>query len=340
MLKRMWIGLVAGVLLLLAMPHHQVEASGTTFTIAPVLRDKASQDSGYFDIMTKPGATVPLTVRITNRTKTTKTLKVSAADAYTGDNGQIGYAPGGPKDDSATVRLSDITTGTGKIKLAGGKSRRVTLYVKVPKAGIKGEVVGSFHVKDVASYGKNSTQGMTIANQYAMYSAVVLRTSNKYVSPELRLKKITVTTQTGQAAVLARLQNYKPQLFGKMTIKAKVYRVGSKKAFLTREVSDYAMAPNSHFDFGLFTKEALLPGKYELDLTAKSGVKTWHFGRKFTVSQKKADAVNKETSAKVPSAFPWWIIVIIVLLLVIIGLLLFLLWKRRKRDDDEDKTQA
>lgn len=315
------------------MPTQTTHAQGASFALRPVYNAESKQVA-YFNISAKPGETVTLAADVINEANTTKTIKVSINDAYTTYAGQVAYDPAGPRDNSAKYRLTELTQKPQTVKLNAGEQRRVTFTIPVPKNGFQGELAGSFYAIDTQSYQKSTQGKMTVGNKYAMYSAIILRTSQKYVTPELKMPKLDMGMQAGSAAILATLQNIKPQMFGKMNISAKVYKDDGKKAIISREVNNYSMAPNSHFAFGVYSSHAFTEGKYTIDLTAKSGVKTWHFRKSMTVTQAKADKVNRAASLKVPNRFPWWILIVIGLLLLIIILLLILLLKRRKKEDE------
>ncbi|WP_461215436.1 DUF916 and DUF3324 domain-containing protein [Lacticaseibacillus sp. GG6-2] len=317
-----------------------VQATGSSFSLTPTLTDAASKDAGYFNIIAKPGQKVTFGATLTNLTDATKRVKVAVANAYTSNNGQVMYDPAGPRDSSAQYRLSALAGKGSTITLPPKASRHISYPVTVPKTGIHGELLGSLHAVDVSTYGKATQGNLTIRNKFAAFSTIILRTNNAYVSPDLKMPKLKIGMQAGHAAMLATLQNVEPQLFGKMRIKAKVYKGNSTKAVMTREVSDYAMAPNSHFKFAVFSGHAFVAGKYTIDLVAKSGTHTWHFRRSLKVSQANANKVNKQANLKVANPFPWWLVALIVLLILIILLLLFLLFKRRKQDrDDAEQDQ-
>ncbi|MFD1393950.1 DUF916 and DUF3324 domain-containing protein [Lacticaseibacillus jixianensis] len=309
-------------------------ANGASFSIKPVFTDAASAKENYFDLLVRPGQTISLPVNVTNVSGVATTVRVSVADAYTGDNGQVGYAPNHRTDDSAQYRLSVLASAPVTLKLAKGATKQAKFTVQVPKGGFKGELVGSLYAADPKAYG-GSGSGLSLKNKFAMYTAIVLRTSPQYVSPDLKLRQVKVGIQNGQAAVLATLQNYRPQMFGQMSVHTKVYQAGSKKPVLTRDVSGYAMAPNSHFNFGTMTDHAFTAGRYTLDLLATSGTRRWHFRRQFQVTQKQAADVNRAASLKMAAPFPWWLLILVIGLALLVLLLIFLLWRRRKQDREE-----
>lgn len=332
-MKKFW-WVLLGIFALMIVPLHPVQAVGSSFTIQPVYPDDTSKGRGYYDMTVKPDTTVPLSIVVRNITDSTKQLKVSVADAYSANNGQVAYDPNGPRDDSAKLRLSDLAGKPVMLKLAGQQQQEVTFNIKVPKAGITGELIGSLYVIDTDSYGNNQNQGVGIKNKFAMYTAVVMRTNDTYVRPDLHLRKFDLDARNGKAEAFATLQNYKPQAFGQMTITAKVYHNNGSKPVLTRTASDYSMAPNSHFDFEIPSDKAFTSGDYKLDLLATSGKRRWHFTRTIHVSQAQAAKIDKSASLKMPG-LPWWVIALIVLLVLFILILLFLLFKRRKKDDEE-----
>ncbi|MBM6411939.1 WxL protein host-binding domain-containing protein, partial [Lacticaseibacillus paracasei] len=94
----------------------------------------------------------------------------------------------------------------------------------------------------------------------------------------------------------------------------------------------------SHFDYALPSKEALSPGTYTLDLTAKAVGKTWHWRRNFTITRQQSEAIEQKLGRETPQK-PWlWIIIAIVLALVIL-VLLWLVWRQRRKGRETDETK-
>lgn len=334
---RWWLaGLVMVVMAVLAVGTQSVHAaSGASFTIAPVLTDsQVGTEDGYFNLMLKPGQEETLAVTVTNLTGKTKRIRVTPTTAGTSNSGQLSYVPGLPTDTSAQYRLSDLMDKGTTITLQPHHASRVSFKLKVPSDGIRGQLLGAIYARDLAGYKQGGT-GVTVVNKFAMVIGVMARTSDKEYAPDLKLMGVRPGVQSNQAAVIARVQNNQPRLFGSMKMVAKVTRKGQSKVLLKRTETNMSMAPNSHFDYGVYSKKALSAGTYTLTLTATAHQWHWQFKRNFTITGKQAAKVNKQTNLKPESHFPWlW--VVIGVLVVIILVLLILLLKRRKDDTEKD----
>ncbi|WP_127849616.1 DUF3324 domain-containing protein [Lacticaseibacillus hulanensis] len=318
------------VLLLIAPVQEAQAATGATFSLSPELTDARSKQSGYFDIVTTGGSTVELHAKLTNLTNSAKKIRVELTNAYTTNAGQVAYNPGAQADSTAEHTLSQLGPAGQVYTLAADESKDVAVKLQVPKDGLNGEVVGALYAQDLKTYGGKG-KGMNLNNRFAMYTAVVVRTSTAYVHPDLRLTRVKTGTQDGQAAVLATVQNTQPQMFGQMTIESKVYRIGAKEPLLTSKKTNYAMAPNSHFVYATRVKKALRSGTYRLELTAKSGTRMWHLHKQFKVSRQAARRVNKVANLKTGPQVAAWVIWLVAVLAVIIIILLVLVLRRHPR---------
>ncbi|WP_461226053.1 DUF916 and DUF3324 domain-containing protein [Lacticaseibacillus suihuaensis] len=311
-----------------------VQAAGAGFAVTPV-SPKDAVAKGYFVVQAPPGSTRKLVVAVANTTGAAKHMRLQVTDAFTQANGEVGYAPNSATDPAAKYRLSELSSAPVNFTLAAHQGREVTITVALPKAAFDGQVLGGIYVEDLADY-DGSGSGMAVANHFSMMVAIQLQNSPQLVAPHLNLTELTVGSQNNAPAVLATLQNDRARLFGKLAITAKVTPAGQSKATVIRSVTDYAMAPTSHFAFGLPLTNALAPGRYELDLLAVAGDYRWHFTRRFTVTAKQSAGTAK---LAVPDATGWvwpWLSIAGVVLLA--ALLWLILWRRRRRRKDEHET--
>lgn len=320
------IGVVLGLVLAGGQPAHA--ASGSRFTLTPVLSDSQSKQAGIFDIVAKPGSQVKIAGKVTNLAGSERTVQVQITNAGITQSGQIDYTPGVDRDKTLKHPLTSMTAGKQTITLAAHQSKQVTFTLNIPQKGFKGMKLGALYAIDPQTYG-GSGKGVSLSNRFSMYTAINLRTSKQYVRPTLKIAKVHYSQQNHQAAVLARLQNPRPELFGQMTVTTKVTKQGSKKVLLSRTAHKQAMAPNAHYDFATMATDGLRAGKYTLQLEAKSGTRKWHFTRHFTVTRKQAAAIDSATSITTPGT-PWYVWVLIGLAVVIIALLGVILWRRHK----------
>ncbi|WP_179393946.1 DUF916 and DUF3324 domain-containing protein [Lacticaseibacillus absianus] len=311
--------------LVCAAPGHPVQAVGAGFTVTPQLpANQLDRAAGFFDLRVTPGVAQPLTVVVANRTATAKRLQAQVVTAYTQVNGVVSYAPGAPRDDSAQVRLSEIASKPVTFTLAAHQARPVTMTVVPPASGFTGQVLGALIVQDRSTYAAGgSAAGFGVRNQFTLAVAVQLQVSLTKVAPHLRLGPVRLGTQATRPAVLAQVQNDRPRLFGQLALTATITPTSGGPAVARRQVHDYAMAPNSHFDFAVWPAQDLAPGRYWFTLTATAGQATWRFRRAFTVGQTLSSQAQAAGRQRLWAA--GWLAVLT------LALVLWLGWRRRKR---------
>lgn len=303
-------------------------ATGAQFTVTPQLpANQLGGNAGYFNVLVRPGAQQALTIHLANQASQAKTLRVLPVNAFTQNNGQVSYRPNKAKDPAAKLQLTALTSGPVNVRVGAHQGRDVTYHFAIPQAGFLGTLVGAFNVEDVAAYpdDQSGSQNLAIRNQFAMVVAIQLQTTATaaLMKPHVNLVQVKLGKQDGEAAILARLQNDRPRLFGQMTVKASVVPVGRERIVVTRTARDLEMAPNSHFDYALFLKNGLVAGKYELALTATAGQLTWQFTRQFTVTA----AAAAQTGMPEHGELQWWWLMLGVLLAL--AVLLWARWRRR-----------
>lgn len=317
-------------------------ATGAQYTVSPVIpRNQRTGASNYFDLIVKKGTTQPISVNVTNRSNVQRKLKVALTTAYSQSNGVVAYKPNGPKDSSAQYRLNELGIKPYTLTLKGGATQKATLRVKIPKGGFKGVLLGSVYITDTTPTKDTSSDSMHITNRFATVVGVQLQTSANaidQVPPHLRLQKVTTGIQNGAPAVIATVQNDRPTYWGKMTWSGRITRRGSDKVVMKRTVHNYAVAPNSHLDYGIFSDKALEPGDYTLNLTVSGPNGKWHWQQNFSILAATADKINRKLNLKTSFVMPWWgwlLICLGVLIIILIVLLIVLLWRRKKPDESQ-----
>lgn len=334
-IKRYWPLLLLALLLLCGMRAQNVQAaSGASFTVKPQLtKQQVGSDSGYFNLQLQPHQQQTLAIKITNLTAKTKTLKVTPTNAWTTSGGQLAYSPSKIKANGAQYRFTELLSSSKPltIKLPANATRTVSYKMTMPTQTVRGQILGGLYVLDTASYGGGGS-GMELVNRFAMVVAVQLQSQTQKLAPTLQLGNVKVGTQSAKAAVLATVENTAPRLFNQLTIKARVTRRGESKTLLKRTVKQMSMAPNSHFAYGIYTKNALKAGRYTLHLQASAQSWHWQFTRHFTVSAKQAAKVNKQDKLK-PAAKKRlsWLQMMLIVMAVAIVILAVLLWRALRR---------
>lgn len=298
-------------LLIMLFPSHIVHAQGAGFTVTPQMTAaQVGGNLGWFNLLVKPGVQEKLPVVVANQSDDTKTIHLQLTDAYTQRNGQIGYDPNTQTRINAQTSITAIGSKPVTIKLAPHTGKTVT-FTATPPAFV-GEVLGAIYAQDQTPTAQASSSGFAITNQFAMVVAVAMQTSETTIAPQLTLAQVAANTK----AITAHIQNPKPTLFGKITLKSTVSLQG--KTVLTQTDHDYAMAPNSDLAYQLLPKDPLLPGRYRLVINATAGKAKWHLTKMFTIKK----TVTPETPPKTSTSKPnyTWLFGLAILLALLIGI--------------------
>ncbi|WP_196498344.1 DUF916 and DUF3324 domain-containing protein [Lacticaseibacillus paracasei] len=298
----------------------------------------------YFDLLMGPGKTTTLSVNVINNDEATHRYTISINRAVTNTNTIIDY---GQTKSEPMVGLNQkfnmtsiVSPRTQKITIPGHQQKVVKFKVTMPKITLKGVLLGGVHVRQEIE--KKEESGYT--NRFNFVTTLLMRQSNKSTKANLRLNKVSVTTNN-IGVINASLTNTTAAYLTDLTIKSSLFNANnSEKVIAESKQKARSVAPNTKFNYQLpLRKRKLKSGHYILDLTivSKKTEQTWHWRQTFTISDKDANDVMRITEYYVPT--PWWIWVLIglgVLLLLILLLILWLLFKRRKHDNDDQNESS
>lgn len=306
--------------------------------LQPVIPEvQTDKNSGFFSVNMTAGQTVPMNLQLKNTSNKVVKLKVKPAIASTTVDGSISYEPKkGSKDNSLDLDFTKLGPTVQDITLKSHETRVITQNVTIPAdSQFKGLVVGSFYVwsPDVNKAKQQKAtkkKGVSVYNTYGMYIGAAISVGDaQSVNVDFRLNQVRPGINGGQPAVLANLQNFKPQAVTnqKLTVTAKVYPRGSDKAIKDMGIKKMSFAPNSNVDLPItWGKQDVQAGDYTLKMTAKTSLKTWHFKKNFTISGKQAQAVNQVVPKKRNYMWLW---IALVVLLVIVGIIAIAYFYRR-----------
>ncbi len=320
-MRRLW-WLLVWLLAWSVSPVRVVQAEGAGFTVTPVLpKNQLGGDTGWFNLLVKPGQTQELPVIVANQSAKPKRLHLTLTNAYTQANGQVGYAPHAQVAEPKEPTLTAIGSKPLDVTLAAHTGRQVTFRVTPPATSFAGQMLGAIYVQDRTANKAQTGSGFAIANQFAMVVAVQLQESTQLVAPALRLASVSPNA----SGVVARLQNTKARLFGKMTLTTKIVAKATKVTVLTQRDTNYQMAPKTAFDYQLRTTKALPAGDYTVQIVATAGKYRWELTRALRLSAQAAAKLAPPTT-KAQAVNGWWLG-----LIGLLGLLLLGVWLKRRR---------
>ncbi|WP_412988856.1 DUF3324 domain-containing protein [Pediococcus siamensis] len=212
----------------------------------------------------------------------------------------------------------------------------------MPKSKFDGVMAGGIRLQDEnakISQTAKKKKGTTVQNEYAYLIGFVLQQNTKKVLPDMKLASVKPGQVNLRNVINARLRNVKATYLNKLSVKAKVHKVGSSKTLYQQKSINMQMAPNSVFNYGLkLNGQPLKAGKYVMDITAKSKQQIWHFKKQFTITRKKAATLNaKDVSIKKDYSWIYFTIGGLILLLLF-GIAFWVI--RRKLKAKEAENQA
>ncbi|MFC6181725.1 DUF916 and DUF3324 domain-containing protein [Lactiplantibacillus daowaiensis] len=306
---------------------------------ADLPKNQITKKVSYFDLKVKPGQQQDLTIRIKNSDSQKHEYVVSANRAITNDNGVIDYSHVNAKaDDSLAFNLNTAVSKSQTVTVPAKTTKKVTIKLDVPKTAFRGIALGGINVTQVGSTAKKSS-GVSIQNRYAYVIGLQLQEAKTVTTkPVMKLGTVKAKQINYQNYVTAQLKNTQPVIMHALKVKSYITASGSDKKIASTTKEHMAMAPNSSFNFAIGDgSQALKAGNYTLHLTATAsdGKYKWNFTRNFTISEQKANDLNKSAinQEKQPNYF-WWFVGFGVVIILLLGLIIWLLLKNRRQHQD------
>ncbi|MCD2256946.1 DUF916 and DUF3324 domain-containing protein [Agrilactobacillus fermenti] len=306
-----------------------VQVPDIPVSVEPVYPDIQKETSSeYFNFSVKPGDVVPTNLKLVNTSDKSVVLRIQPVPATTTPTGDIDYSPHkGTVDGSLKYNFAKLGPTAEKITLKPKETRIIDQKVSLqPDMKFKGMILGGFYiwspsVNASAQKAAIKRHKTGVYNTFGMYIGVTMHVGDdSSVFPDFRLRTVKPSIQGAEPVVLANLQNFKPQAVTNksMTIKAKVYHRGGQSVVKETGNLKFSFAPNSNTDIPIsWGKSRMAPGKYTLKMTAKTGLRTWHFTRNFTITPQQSAAANKLLPKTRSYLWLWILLVAVVVLLAI-----------------------
>lgn len=321
------------------------EENNADYNIKPLLpENQLDRGRSFFDLRVKPGEKQTIKVQIENYSDEEQDYFISVNTAETNGNLIIDYnRKKVAKDTINPLPISNYVKYPKKVTIPAKKAGVVSIDLSVPKEAFDGILLGGIHVKkDFSEEEKDNNHA--IMSEYDYVLGLMLSENDKEVTPNLLLNKVTPEVISNNAGLTVELKNDQAINIKNVKMVSHVYAEGDKKkAIISREITDGGIAPMSVFKVNLFNGEAgdtkpLEAGNYEMEMTVTDGADhKWTFNKKFTISKKEAQAVNKEVFT-VKSDNTLFYIVIGILLAVLLAVILFLIILLKKRNKKEKEA--
>lgn len=327
------------VVLLMGCGTKVLFASELNFAVIPQKpKNQIDQKKGYFDLKVKPNQSQELTVLLKNTTNKAVTIKPKIATTTTNNGGVVEYGPSDKKNDETLKHdITDIVKTESKITIKADSTYELKLKVKVPKESFKGSITGGLTLEEEIDKKSqtDSGSGMSINNRYSYVVGIQLREDTKTVKPELKLNKVGADQRNYRNIIAANIQNIEPTYVNQLKVNAEITKKDSDEVLYKSLTEKMQMAPNTNFDYPveLGKGEKLKPGKYTLNMTAKSYKNEWHWTKDFTISGDVAKKLN-DKDVTIEKSYMMYYIIGGIILLLLIALILFLVRKKRKKQEE------
>lgn len=320
--------------------------SGIGYGVSKIsTNQKADKKSSFYNLKLKPNNTQRISARVYNSKNKTMTVNTKILTTFTNNNGEIEYTSslkkGQKYDKSLKYKASDyikIDKNDQKIKISPKGSRVVHATVKMPKKAT-GVILGSWYFKSANQKSKAKKKGVSINNVYSYALAIKMNSTVEPVQvPELHLLGVSVGLDNYKKAIYAQIQNYRPNLMKELSVDTTILSKTTGEKVLTSSKSGMSMAPNSNFEYATYAGDyQLKAGQYTMKVHASNKGRNWYWTKDFTITDKQANNLNKNSiNDPKPPISVWWYVLGVVLLMVLVALVTWLivyLVMRKKRKE-------
>ncbi|MCF6515485.1 DUF3324 domain-containing protein [Lactobacillus sp. S2-2] len=320
--------------------------SGIGYSVSKIsTNQKADKKSSFYNLKLKPNNTKRISARVYNSKNKSIVVNTKILTTFTNDNGAIEYTSslkkGQKYDKSLKYKASDyikIDKNDQKIKIQPKSSRVVHATVTMPKKAT-GVMLGSWYFKNSNQKSKTKSKGVSINNVYSYALAIKMSSTVEPIQvPELHLLGVSVGLDNYKKAVYAQIQNYRPNLMKKLNVDTTIFNNTTGEKVLTSSKSGMSMAPNSNFKYATYAGDyQLKAGQYTMKFHASNKGRNWYWTKGFTITDKQAKDLNKNSiNDPKPPISIWWYVLGVILLMIFVALITWLivyLVMRKKRKE-------
>ena len=336
------------------------EEGAMNFYVKPLPSTKQNSENnkvGYYDLILNKGEKDSLKIEVSNQSNKALEIDMSVNTAKTNSNGLVDYGKNKLlTSKNLKYKTEDYVKGPKSIELKAKESKVIKLEINSPDEDVPGIMAGGITFKENEETNKENKenesakdrQGVAIENQYAYVIGILLRQSQKKVSPNLDVLDVTADLFNGHVAIITNIENNQAAFVNTMRVDAKVKKRAREEVIYSKTVENMQMAPNSLLRFPLELEEKnIKSGKYTLDMTIFSFLDDkgkykdeegrlyrykWEFSKDFEVTKDDAYQLNKDNVDNTGTS--WWIYGVLAGVLLLL-LILFSIWKKMKKEDEK-----
>jgi len=316
-------------------PVEASQGNGISYSVKAILPENQREGTqGYFDLMMSPGTEQTLEVEVKNYSEESKTIHVEVATATTNSGGVVDYGvrENVEKDDTLAHRMEDLVTTEESIEIAAGEAHTLQVQVVMPADAFAGVLAGGINFKEEGTQTEevDPDAGVAIQNEYTYVIALLLRTSDNPVTPELQLNDVKATQQNWKNVISANLQNIEAEYTNEMKVDAKVRKKGNDEVLYEVSQEQMQMAPNSNFNYLIpLNGERFEAGTYVLTMEVESLEGSWSFEKEFEITAEEAREFN-DKDVTIEKSNLWIFVTIGGVILAVIFFIFLIVWYRKK----------
>lgn len=306
------------------------DAAEAELAISAVLpENQQAVETGYFDLLVKPGGTQTLQVKLKNLTAKDITTEVTVNTATTSYMGSIDYSQkyeAKGKDTSLLHPLSEILIPEKKeVIVAAEKEITLKLKLAVPTESFDGIILGAIRIDQMGTSPSKEDKddgGMVINNKFAYSIGVRLSEGEALkTASELKVLRVEADQQIGRNQVFAHLQHSTSDIVEKVSYEGKITKKNSQEVIHSSKKKNFRIAPNSTYFFPIsWENQRFEAGDYNLSLKVKSEESplTWEFDEPFTITRKEAQKLNEKAVDMGTDYYRWLLIGGIITMIIIV----------------------
>ena len=342
------------------------QADQISFYVTPKLPDnQITPNAGFFYLKMSPNQQEQTSVTLTNNSDQSVTVDITPASAKTANSGMVSYMPL-PKisnDPSLQYDLTKYMKVESKVTIPAKQSVEVPVTITMPNATFDGVIAGGLTFKQEGQQTKpaKNAHGVSVINNYQFVMAVVIRQNMNIIPPVISLKSVEPSQVNSRNVVNIGLQNSAKAFLNNMAMHIDIKGVdrNNSNVHFKQDEQNLQMAPNSNLEWHYrLNGKSFIPGKYHTivevwgdqsvtgtysdTVNGKTTKYThyWKFEKDFTITEQKAQSLNKSDVSIPKPQINWslWIIIGLTVLIIILAFLLILA-KRRKKEEEEEITE-
>ncbi len=314
-----------------------VQADGFNYSVSPKIPDNQIGDiNSYYNLRMQPSQKTDIQLSITNHFNKVQQFNIKVNTATTNGNGIVDYSENSfNKDKSMTYSIQDlITIKQPLITIEAGATQVVSMTLQMPDQEFDGILLGGITVEPISK----QSEKRGISNIYTHTIAIQVSENDNTVSTKLIGNEVQLDQINYHNVVKMNIQNPTARLLKNLKAELTITRKNQNKPIVSMTKKDLSIAPNSNFYLPIEINDTFKPGQYTYTIIMQNEGGEWKFNKDFTIEDKEAKKLNKESVDQQDQRSLNWIIVAGIYIIILVFLWFVYIDNRNKKslntDDD------